>query len=84
MAARFSSFVGMIVFASAVSQVALAAEIRVVSANVFTGVVDGVFSDFEHASGHKVRFEYVTAGKVKERVQSGEPGDIARSREVFV
>jgi molybdate transport system substrate-binding protein len=84
MAARFPSFVGLIAFASAVSQVALAAEIKVVSANVFTGVLDGVFSDFEHASGHRVLFEYVTAGKVKERVQSGESGDVAIATRVIV
>jgi molybdate transport system substrate-binding protein len=54
-----------------------AADIRVLSANVFTGVLDEHFRNFERASGNKVDFEYATAGKVKDRVQSGEQADIA-------
>jgi molybdate transport system substrate-binding protein len=74
---RFALFAGLFVSASVVSQVGLAAELKVLSANVFTGVLDNVFSDFERSSGHKVQFEYVTAGKVGDRVQAGESGDIA-------
>jgi len=60
----------LLILVSMGSQAAPAAEIKVLSANVFTGVLDGVFSDFERSSGHKVVFEYVTAGKVRERVQA--------------
>jgi len=67
----------LLILVSMGSQAAPAAEIKVLSANVFTGVLDGVFSDFERSSGHKVVFEYVTAGKVRERVQADEAGDVA-------
>jgi molybdate transport system substrate-binding protein len=70
-------FAGLFVSASMVSQVTPAAELKVLSANVFTGVLDNVFSDFERSFGHKAQFEYVTAGKVRDRVQAGESGDVA-------
>jgi molybdate transport system substrate-binding protein len=54
-----------------------AAEIRVLTANVFTDVLDEHFREYERASGDKVVFEYVTAGKVRERIQSGEQADVA-------
>jgi molybdate transport system substrate-binding protein len=54
-----------------------AAELRVLSANVFTNVLDNVFRDFERASGHHVTFVYVTAGVVKSRIQAGEVPDVA-------
>jgi molybdate transport system substrate-binding protein len=57
--------------------VGYSAEIKVLSADVFTGVLDSQFGAFEQTSGHKVSFIYETAGKVRDRVQSGEPGDLA-------
>jgi molybdate transport system substrate-binding protein len=56
---------------------ASAGEIRVLSANVFTDVLDEHFHDYERSSGNKVVFEYATAGKVRERLQSGEQADVA-------
>jgi molybdate transport system substrate-binding protein len=56
--------------------VAGATEIRLLSANVFTGVLDGPIKDFERSSGHNVVIVYATAGNIKSRVQSGEPGDV--------
>jgi len=53
-----------------------AAEVKVLSANVFTGVLDEHFRDHERTSGNKVIFEYATAGKVRDRIQSGEPADV--------
>ena len=53
-----------------------AAEIKVLSANVFTGVLDGLFGEFERQSGHKVSFIYGTAGAIKTRVQAGEFEDV--------
>jgi molybdate transport system substrate-binding protein len=53
-----------------------ASEIKVLSADVFTNVLDGQFRDYERSSGDKVVFEYATAGKVRDRVQSGEQADV--------
>lgn len=77
MAYRFALLVGLFAWVSLTSQVVVAAELKVLSANVFTGVLDNAFSDFERSSGHKVLFEYVTAGKVRDRVQANEYGDVA-------
>jgi len=77
MSFRFALVAGSFVLASVVSPGGLAAELKVLSANVFTGVLDDVFTDFERLSGHKVVFEYVTAGKVRDRVQADEYGDVA-------
>src|SRR6266851_5161068 len=60
--------------------VANAAEIKVLSANVFTGVLDEHFRDYERASGNRVIFEYATAGKVRDRIQTGEPADVIVTR----
>lgn len=53
-----------------------AAEIKVLSANVFTGVLDELAGDFERASGHKVTIVYGSAGAIRNRVQAGEFGDV--------
>jgi molybdate transport system substrate-binding protein len=55
---------------------AIAAEIKVLSANVFTGVLDELVSEFERTTGHKVTIIYGTAGVIRNRVQAGEFGDI--------
>jgi molybdate transport system substrate-binding protein len=54
-----------------------AGEIKVLSANVFTNVLDDHFRDYERSSGNKVVFEYATVGKVRDRLQSGEQADVA-------
>jgi len=54
-----------------------AAEIKVLSANVFTGVLDELAADFERTTGHKVTIVYGTAGAIRNRVQAGEFGDMA-------
>ena len=61
----------------ALAQAVSAAEVKVLSANVFTGVLDGFVGEFERASGHKVAIVYGTAGNIRGRVQSGEAGDVA-------
>jgi molybdate transport system substrate-binding protein len=76
MAMFVRALAGLILSAGITSQ-SQAAEIRVLSANVFTNVLDNVFRDFERASGHHVTFVYVTAGVVKSRIQSGEVPDVA-------
>jgi molybdate transport system substrate-binding protein len=57
--------------------VANAAEIKVLSANVFTGVLDELAGGFERTTGHKVTIVYGTAGAIRSRVQTGEIGDVA-------
>lgn len=61
----------------AVAGPAAAAELSVLSANVFTGVLDEVVKGFEASSGHKVAITYATAGRIRDRVLSGEAGDVA-------
>ena len=61
----------------ALAQAASASEIKLLSANVFTGVLDGFVGEFERSSGHKVVIVYGTAGNIRDRVQSGEAGDVA-------
>ena len=55
---------------------ACAAEIKVLSANVFTGVLDELVSGFERSSGNTVTIVYETAGVIRNRVQAGEPADM--------
>ena len=62
---------------SALAQAASASEIKLLSANVFTGVLDGLVREFERSSGHKVAIVYGTAGNIRGRVQSGDPGEVA-------
>jgi molybdate transport system substrate-binding protein len=65
---------GVIVFAAVHG--AAASELRLLSANVFTGVLDPMFGEFERSSGHTVSVLYETAGKIKGRVESGVQGDV--------
>lgn len=39
----------------------VAADIKVVSADVFTGVLDGIAREFGRTSGHKVSIDYHTS-----------------------
>jgi molybdate transport system substrate-binding protein len=55
---------------------ARAVEIKVLSANVFTGVLDRLTSGFEGESRHKVIIIYDTAGAIRSRVQAGEFADV--------
>jgi molybdate transport system substrate-binding protein len=75
MSVRPMLFAGL-AFLIASPEIGRSAEIKVLSANVFTGVLDGQFRDFERISGHKVTFDYGTAGNIRGRVESGEPGDV--------
>src|SRR5262249_44514728 len=72
---RLASAVACILLA--LGQPGSAAEIKLLSADVFTGVLDGFVSEFERLSGHKVVILYGTAGNIKGRVESDEPGDVA-------
>jgi molybdate transport system substrate-binding protein len=54
-----------------------AGEIRILSADVFTNVLDKHFRAYERASGNKVVFEYATAGRIRDRLLLGERADVA-------
>ena len=56
---------------------AVAAEIRLLSAVALKPVMDTLIPDFEKSSGHKVTTSYGTVGALTERVQKGEPADVA-------
>ena len=53
-----------------------AAEIKVVSANVFTGVIDQIAAEFTRTSGHKVILNYYTVGQVRTRILADESADV--------
>lgn len=76
MSLRPAVFFFLLVSSYFAPNVCSASEIKVLSANVFTGVLDGLIGDFERSSGHKVVLSYATAGTIKKRVQSGEDGDV--------
>jgi molybdate transport system substrate-binding protein len=61
----------------AIAHAASASEIKLLSADVFTGVLDSFVGEFERSSGHKVVIVYGTAGNIRGRVESDEPGDVA-------
>src|SRR5690349_18758003 len=58
---------------------ARAAEIKLLSAVALHPAIDALIPDFEKSSGHKVVVAYGTAGAVADRVQKGEPVDVAIS-----
>jgi molybdate transport system substrate-binding protein len=73
--ARLVQFIAwVIVFATLHG--AAASELRLLSANVFTGVLDPMFGEFERSSGHTISVVYETAGKVKGRIEAGDQGDV--------
>jgi molybdate transport system substrate-binding protein len=52
-------------------------EIKVLSANVFAGVLDELAIGFERASEHKVTIIYETASTIENRIRAGEFADVA-------
>ena len=65
-----------ILTASALANGVRAAEIKVVSANVFTGVIDQIAAEFTRTSGHKVMLNYYTVGQVRTRILADEFADV--------
>jgi molybdate transport system substrate-binding protein len=51
------------------------AEFKVMSANVFTGVLEEPLAAFEAVSGHKGHVVYATAGAGRKRIEEGETAD---------
>ena len=54
-----------------------AAEIKVLSAGAMRGVVDALLPEFEKQTGHKVTVDNATAGVLAQRIEDGEPFDVA-------
>jgi molybdate transport system substrate-binding protein len=74
---RSALFVSLLASSALITRVGCSAEIKVLSANVFTGVLDNHFRDYERSSGNTVIFVYDTAGNIRNRVQSDESADVA-------
>jgi molybdate transport system substrate-binding protein len=51
-------------------------EITLRSANVFTGVLDGLVKEFEAATGTRVTLVYGTAGEIRRQIAAGEPCEV--------
>jgi molybdate transport system substrate-binding protein len=61
-----------------------AGEIKVLSAESPRDALEHVAAQFEKATGHKVVFEFMTAGQVRDRIESGENADIAIASSSFI
>lgn len=51
-------------------------EIRLLSANVFTDVLDEPIAGYGRATGQSVAIVYATAGAIRDRIRGGEPADV--------
>ena len=54
-----------------------AAELKVVSAGAMRAVLQELAPQFEKSSGHKLKIEFATAGKVEEKITADEEIDVA-------
>lgn len=54
-----------------------AAEVKVLSAAALRPVLSELTADFERSTGHKLAIVYDTAGAVRDRIQRGDPADVA-------
>jgi len=61
---------------SACLAAAYADEIRLLSANVFTGVLDEPIAGYERSAGQTVAIVYATAGAIRNRLRDGEAADV--------
>jgi molybdate transport system substrate-binding protein len=68
--------VGVSVAAASCSDLC-AAEIRVLSAAVMRPVLSELAPQFEHASAHRLAITFLPAVTVRERIEAGEPFDVA-------
>jgi molybdate transport system substrate-binding protein len=57
--------------------IAVAAEVKLLSAVALKPVMDALVPEFEKTSGHKVTISYGTVGALSDRLQKGEPADVA-------
>jgi molybdate transport system substrate-binding protein len=61
---------------SVMTQVAMAAEIKVLTTGAFKQVVVALIPEFEKATGHKVALDNGTVGQLTKRVEGGEAFDV--------
>jgi molybdate transport system substrate-binding protein len=61
---------------TAATQLAVAAEIKVLSGSGVQPVMIELVPKFEQSSGHKVAFDYGTVGGMADRIQRGEAADV--------
>src|SRR5439155_4781082 len=72
---RYALYVAVAAFA-ATAAVAVAADIRVLSAAAVKGPLAETAAAFERDTGHRVILEFTTAGKVGSRIAAGERPDL--------
>ena len=63
---------------------ARAGEIKVLSAESPRDALEHIAAQFEKSSGHKVAFEFMTAGQVRDRVARGDHVDLAIASTAFI
>jgi molybdate transport system substrate-binding protein len=66
-----------VVFFAIGAQMAIAADIKVLTAGAMRAVVVAVVADFEKQTGHKVTIDNDTAGGLAKRIDGGEAFDVA-------
>lgn len=76
--------VAFISAAIGMADVAVAAEIRVLSALAFRPSLNDLAAEFERTSGHKLTFAYGSAGAVRDRIRGGEAADVALSSKPMI
>lgn len=75
--ARLPGFVaGAILLTAFVAAPAIAAEIKVLSANALSPAEKELAADFTKATGHKVTFVFGSPGNINERIKAGEVYDL--------
>jgi molybdate transport system substrate-binding protein len=74
---RLARYLMGFVLIAAVSQPALAADIKVLTAGAMRGVLAELLPQFEMDTGHKVSLDNATAGMLAQRIEGGEAFDVA-------
>jgi len=73
-AVLFAGLIGAVTLAGATAE---AAEIKVLTAGAYKGVLVALLPEFEKSSGHKVVLDNDTAGALQKRISGGEAFDLA-------
>src|SRR5215475_14995150 len=73
-AVLFAGLIGAVTLAGATAE---AAEIKVLTAGAYKGVLVALVPEFEKSTGHKVVLDNDTAGALQKRISGGEAFDLA-------
>ena len=76
LAATVACAISCLLLAATTSQLASAADIKVLSAAAVKPALSELIPQFEKSSGHKVTIDYGTAREIADRIQKGEVGDV--------